>query len=156
MKRTTAKKGRPATDADRMDPVVRTAIKIAKLQKRHYQLDTMPKGICTEAIYRESEENQVTDRIYILREYLSAIRPTSLAGVLALTYEIGLIIDRGDMHDHEERKIVRMLYAMKDVIKGFIPAQLFDDMDLDADRHLDPWRPYEQRLAMIDDKREAA
>lgn len=151
--------------ADHPDVLVRTALEIRWLADRSNDISLGPKDEAgSHRIYREKEVKQLLDREDALRNYLTAVRTTTIEGALVQVEEIGRIVDAHfgfdsdeNEKEHTQRKLERLLYSIEGFLRSTLPSSSAQKL-LALYTHCNPWRPFEDRLAEIRhaDEREPA
>ena len=135
------------------DPVVVAGIQIKKYQDRFEELEGLPAPIGTEKVYRQSEIDHITDRTYILRDYLTAISATSLAGALVQLKQLNIVVEGIESFDsikraEDFRAAHRLIFSIGSVISALIPERLLAQLEGLAE-YQDDRIPYQDRLKMI-------
>lgn len=108
-------------------------------------------NVTPETYFKHAAED-ASDIVNVLRDAISVAKATTPAGA---AIQIAEAIARLDLLDDgsessERRAVHRLLYSALDVVDGLADQKLANMVTLDYDnRHLDPWRPVEQRLASI-------
>jgi hypothetical protein len=107
----------------------------------------------TPAIYFKNAAEDASDIVNVLRDTLCVVMATTLAGAAV---QIAEAIARLDLlgegsESSELRAVHRLLYSALDVVGGLADRKLAEVVTPDFDnRHIDPWRPVEERLAPIE------
>lgn len=143
------------------DPLIWAATEIKRLSERRQDLDHLPTAIGTEGIYRGSEKDDLDDRINIIRWFLSVMPAKSLAGCVAQLTEMGAIADlafgitaEDDDAKTDGMRYRRMAFSVEKYLISLLPNDLAEKVAIDHE-NLNPWRPYQERLAIIAERRVA-
>jgi hypothetical protein len=104
-------------------------------------------------IYLDEAGRNCSDRAATFRDMIAAEKATSLTGAAIQLVEA---LNRVDLLGSEEtadraelRAVNRLLYSVLDVVDGFAHRKLTEILPGTDNRHLDPWRPVEERLEQI-------
>lgn len=145
------------------DPLIEVEKEIRQLSDRTHALELLnladKNDESTQKWYRESESRNVSDREYILRDYVTTLQATSIEGAIVQVGELARIFDlyrsssypHGDEED-DERKITRLLFSIETALRAAVPTEHVKDFR-PMDNHIDPFKPFEEQLALI--KRDA-
>lgn len=149
------------TPAPAVDPVADIGREIERLSSRMEELENEDNGgHSIETTYRTSEIEDLYDRIECLRAYATAVKATSTDGAAVQVGLLGklfhdLLEFKPDGYEAKatEQRFMRTLFSVLRVLGARIEADLpAIGVYRLAGEHLNPWVPYETRVAVIEEE----
>lgn len=137
------------------DEVVALGMRLGEAYRRRDRLElrqTESRNDATPETYFKHAAQDASDIVNVLRDTISVVKATTPAGAAIQIAEALARLDLlGDgSNSGDLRAVHRLLYSALDVVDGLADRKLADNVTPDYDnRHVDPWRPVEQRLAEI-------